>query len=189
MMGTVDKQHKRRQPNLYLVGFMGTGKSTVGRLLAKRLGLVFLDSDHEIEARAGMPIPELFKLKGEAHFRELEKAFVESGHAAEGCVVACGGGLVTQDGMIEALRDRGIVACLFASPETILKRTSANKNRPLLDVENPEQRIRELLAKREPAYLRSGACIYTDHRPMSEVVDHLVRFYERESKLFKWTPN
>lgn len=161
---------------------MGTGKSTVGRMLAKRLGLRFLDSDLEIESKVGMSIPALFEKAGEAHFRALEKEFIESGHAAGGCVVACGGGLVTQDGMIKALRARGVVACLFASPETILKRTSANKNRPLLNVEDPEARIRELLAKREPDYLRSGTCIFTDHRPMSEIVDHLERFYRREVK-------
>ncbi len=172
-------------PNLYLVGFMGTGKSTVGRVLAKRLSMRFLDSDHEIEAAQGRKVPEIFADKGEAHFRSLERAFVESGHPEKGCVVACGGGLVMQEGMIEALRTRGIVACLFASAETILKRTSANKNRPLLNVEDPARRIRDLLAQREPTYLRSGACIYTDKRPMSDVVDHLERFYRREARVFR----
>ena len=134
-------------PNLYLVGFMGTGKTTVGRVLAKRLSMRFMDSDQEIETVQGRKIPEIFADRGEAFFRSLERAFVEGGHPDRGCIVACGGGLVMQEGMIEALRARGIVACLFASAETILKRTSANKNRPLLDVEDPAKRIRELLAQ------------------------------------------
>src|SRR5687768_5670956 len=90
--------------NLYLVGFMGTGKSTVGRVLAQRLGMRVLDSDAEIERRAGQSITEIFAARGEAGFRELEREFVESGHPAEGCIVACGGGLVLQEGMIPRLR-------------------------------------------------------------------------------------
>ncbi|QYY36844.1 shikimate kinase [Ruficoccus sp. ZRK36] len=173
---------KTPRPNLYLVGFMGTGKTTVGRALARRLRLKFIDSDHVIEEQAGKPIPQIFAEEGEAHFRALEKAFVESGHPACGCIVACGGGLVTQPGMAEALRERGIVVSLFASPATILKRTSSNSNRPLLNVPDPEGRIRELLAEREPAYLRAGMSIYTDERPMSDVVSHLERFYRREAR-------
>ncbi|MEM8550452.1 MAG: shikimate kinase, partial [Verrucomicrobiota bacterium] len=152
---------------------------------AKRLKLTFLDSDHEIEAKEGQSVPEIFAQQGEAYFRGLERAFVETGHPQGGCIVACGGGLVTQPGMVDALRARGVVVCLFASPETILKRTQGNKNRPLLAVEDPAKRIRELMAQREPAYLRSGACIYTDQRPMSEVVDHLERFYRREARLWR----
>ncbi|MBC2596044.1 shikimate kinase [Ruficoccus amylovorans] len=170
---------KTPRPNLYLVGFMGTGKTTVGRTLARRLRMEFIDSDHVIEEQAGQPIPEIFAEKGEAHFRGLERAFIESGHPASGCIVACGGGLVTQPGMAEALRARGVVVCLFASPKTILKRTSSNSNRPLLNVPDPEGRIRELLAQREPAYLNAGTCIYTDERPFADVISHLERFYRR----------
>ena len=173
------------RPNLYLVGFMGTGKSTVGRGLATRLGLRFLDSDHAIEKAQGRSIPEIFAAEGEAYFRQLEKDFVEQGHPRYGCVVSCGGGLVVQPGMIERLKQKGLVACLFASAEVILNRTAGNKNRPLLNVENPRARIAELLAEREPIYLQAGTCIYTDHRPMLDVVAHLERFYMRESKKFK----
>ncbi|MDP0495749.1 MAG: shikimate kinase [Verrucomicrobiota bacterium JB024] len=173
------RPRKTPRPNLYLVGFMGTGKTTVGRALARRLRLQFVDSDQVIEEQAGKPIPQIFAEEGEAHFRALERAFIESGHPAHGCVVACGGGLVTQPGMAEALKARGVVVCLFASPQTILKRTSANANRPLLNVPDPEARIRELLAQREPAYLRAGTCIYTDQRPLADVVAHLERFYRR----------
>ncbi len=176
---------KQSRPNLYLVGFMGTGKSTVGRGLATRLEMEFIDSDHAIEAREGRPIPEIFATKGEPYFRKLEKEFVESGHSSTGCVVACGGGLVVQPGMIDVLKARGLVACLFASPGTILRRTSGNRNRPLLNVEDPEKRIANLLAEREPVYLKAGTCIFTDYRPMAEVIAHLERFYRREAKRFK----
>ena len=175
----MSRSHKTSRPNLYLVGFMGTGKTTVGRALARRLRMEFIDSDQVIEAQAGKPIPQIFADEGEAHFRALERDFVEFGHSSSGCVVACGGGLVTQPGMAEALRAKGVVVCLFASPQTILKRTSSNANRPLLNVPDPEARIRELLAQREPAYLKAGTCIYTDERPLSEVVNHLERFYRR----------
>ena len=79
---------------------------------------------------------------------------------------------------------RGLVACLFASPDTILQRTKGNANRPLLNVENPRQRIAELLSDREPIYLQAGACFYTDAQPMAEIVRHLERFYQRESRKF-----
>ena len=171
-----------QRPNLYLVGFMGTGKSTVGRALARKLKLEFLDSDREIEKAEDRAIAEIFATEGEPYFRDLERAFVEKGHPATGCVVACGGGLVVQPGMAEALRARGIVASLFATPETIVKRTSQNKNRPLLNVADPQARVAELLAQREPHYLKAGACFMTDLRPLSEVVEHLANFYERRAR-------
>lgn len=176
---------KQPLPNLYLVGFMGTGKSTVGRSLAAKLGLQFIDSDHAIESSQGRPIPEIFATGGEAYFRQLERNFIEKGHPSSGCVVSCGGGLVVQPGMIHRLKGKGLVACLFASPEVILRRTAANKNRPLLNVENPEARIAKLLSEREPIYLQAGACIFTDHRPMHEIISHLERYYKRESRQFK----
>jgi len=173
------------RPNLYLVGFMGTGKSTVGRALARRMKMRHLDSDHAIEAAEGKSIPEIFEAEGEPYFRQLERDFVVSGHPSKNCVVSCGGGLVTQPGMIDELKGRGLVACLFASPDTILQRTRANANRPLLNVADPRKRIVELLAEREPVYLSAGACFYTDFQPMSEIVRHLETFYHRESKRFR----
>lgn len=172
------------RPNLYLVGFMGTGKSTVGRALARRLDLQHIDSDHAIEELTGKRIPDIFAEKGETHFRHLEREFVESGHPTEGCVVSCGGGLVMAEGMIDELKTRGLVACLFASPETIVARTKGNANRPLLNVPDPQAKIEELLAEREPTYLQAGACFYTDSQPMVEIVRHLERFYRREARKF-----
>jgi len=172
-------------PNIYLVGFTGTGKSTVGRNLAHRLGLRFIDSDHAIESRQGRAVRDVFAAEGEAYFRQLEREFIEEGHPHEGCVVACGGGLVTQEGMVDRLKSLGLVACLFASPETIIERTASNRNRPLLNVADPEKEIRQLMMKREPYYLKAGLCLVTDNRSMAEVVSQLERFYLRESSGFK----
>ena len=171
------EQQKKSKPNLYLVGFMGVGKSAIGRRVAKELGYRFLDSDHCIEKEQGRAIPEIFEAQGESAFRAMERRFIESGHPDGGCVVSCGGGLVVQEGMKELLKEKGVVICLFASVESILERTSRNSNRPLLNVENPEARIRQLLAEREPIYMDSGACITTDGRTIPDVVRHMVRTY------------
>ena len=148
--------------NLYLVGFMGTGKTTVGRTVAHWLGFALIDSDHEIERQQKKTVSEIFATDGEPAFRVMERAFIEGGHPAERAVVSCGGGLVVQPGMLELLKQKGVVICLHASLETILHRTQGNKNRPLLNVENPFERIRALYAVREPIYNQAGTVILTD---------------------------
>jgi len=170
--------------NLYLVGFMGTGKTTVGRAVAHRLGFGLLDSDHEIEKIQGKTIPEIFAKEGEAAFRVMERAFIDGGHPATGTVVACGGGLVVQPGMLETLKQKGVVICLHASLETILRRTQGNRNRPLLDVDDPMDRIRALYAVREPIYNRAGTIILTDGRTLADIVLHVMRAYRREAADF-----
>lgn len=175
-------KRKRPEPNIYLIGFMGVGKSVVGRALARSLRMRFLDSDAAIEAEAGCSIAEIFASQGEPAFREMEKRFIESGHPAEGVVVSCGGGLPIQPGMPERLIQRGIVVCLFASAETILRRTLGNPKRPLLNVADPEKRVRDLLAEREPVYLATGIGISTEGRTVPEVVRNIIRIYRRESR-------
>jgi len=167
--------------NLYLVGFMGTGKTTVSRIVAARLGHRWLDSDHEIERVQGKPIPEIFATQGEPAFRAMERDFIQNGHPADRTVVACGGGLVVQEGMLAELQKRGVVICLHATVETILRRTAGSRQRPLLNVEDPEKRIRDLYAVREPIYRRSGSVILTDNRPQIDVVQHVLRVYRRDA--------
>ena len=167
--------------NLYLVGFMGTGKTTVSRIVAARLGHRWLDSDHEIERQQGRPIAAIFASEGEAAFRKMERDFIENGHPADRTVVACGGGLVVQEGMLAELQKRGVVICLHATVETILRRTAGSRQRPLLNVEDPEKRIRDLYAVREPIYRRSGSVILTDNRPQIDVVQHVLRVYRRDA--------
>lgn len=170
--------------NLYLVGFMGTGKTTIGRAVAHRMGFALIDSDHDIERRAGKTIPQIFATEGEAAFRRMEHDFIHGGHPAMRTVVACGGGLVVQPGMAETLRARGVVVCLHASLETVLRRTQGNRNRPLLDVDDPMERIRTLYAVREPIYNRAGTVILTDGRPMLDIVQHVMRVYRRDAAEF-----
>jgi shikimate kinase len=167
--------------NLYLVGFMGTGKTTVGRAVAQKLGFQLLDSDHEIERLRQRPVAQIFAGEGEPAFRRLEREFIERGHPGSRQVVACGGGLIVPPGMLELLQARGVVMCLHASLETILRRTQGNRNRPLLNVPDPEERIRVLYAQREPVYRRAGATILTDGRQLGDIVSHVLRAYRRDA--------
>ncbi|MDE3083612.1 MAG: shikimate kinase [Verrucomicrobiota bacterium] len=167
--------------NLYLVGFMGTGKTTIGRMVAQRLGFTLLDSDHEIERMRGRPVASIFAEEGEAAFRALEREFIERSHPAARTVVACGGGLVVQPGMLELLKKKGVVICLHASIQTILQRTAGHAHRPLLNVDDPEARVRELYARREAVYRRAGTLILTDARSLTDVANHVLRVYRREA--------
>ena len=170
--------------NLYLVGFMGTGKSTVGRAVAHKLGFAMVDSDHEIERLQRKTIPEIFAQDGEPAFRAMERAFIDGGHPYQRTVVSCGGGLVVQPGMLDMLKTKGVIVCLHASVETILARTSRQQNRPLLVAENPEERIRTLFAAREPIYKRSGTVILTDSRPLADIAGHVMRAWRRDAMDF-----
>lgn len=164
---------------------MGVGKSAIGRRVARELGFRFIDSDDQIEKAQKKKIPAIFADEGEPHFRKLEREFIESGHPDTDCVISCGGGLVIQDGMKELLKQKGVVICLFASAESIVERTSRNKNRPLLNVEDPEEKVRQLLKEREPIYMDSGACITTEGRTIPEVVNHMVRTYKTNARSFR----
>ncbi|MFO7724122.1 MAG: shikimate kinase [Oceanipulchritudo sp.] len=167
--------------NIYLIGFMGVGKSAVGRSLARALRMRFYDSDWSIEKAAGKPITRIFAEEGEAAFRAKERAFIEDGHPSKGCVVACGGGLPVQPGMDGLLKEKGIVICLFASVETILRRTLGNPKRPLLNVDDPEARVRQLMAEREPVYLKVGIGVSTECRGINDVVKSITRIYRQEA--------
>ena len=139
-------------PNSYLVGPMGAGKTTVGRHLAELLGREFLDSDHEIERKTGATIPWIFEKEGENGFRNRETMVINELTARSQLVLATGGGVVTQAANREFLKQRGIVVYLYTPVEIQLQRTYRDKNRPLLQVENPEQKLRDLLAIRDPLY-------------------------------------
>jgi len=167
-------------PNLYVIGFMGTGKSRISRRISKKLNLQFFDVDDEIEKAEGRPITEIFAKEGELYFRQLERDFIEKGHPESGCIISCGGGLPCQEGMVDLLKEHGIVLCLHASVATILERTSRNDKRPLLQVENPRERIQNLLQERTPFYSQAHASILTDHRSIPEVVDSALRSYRSQ---------
>lgn len=150
-------------PNIYLVGPMGAGKTTVGRHLAEILGREFVDSDHEIEAKTGASIPWIFEKEGEIGFRHREKQVLDQLTQLENLVLATGGGAITQKDNRHMLRTRGIVIYLFAPVEIQLQRTHRDKNRPLLQVDNPEKRLRELLKVRDPLYKEIAHYVVDTH--------------------------
>jgi shikimate kinase len=138
--------------NIYLVGMMGAGKTTVGRQLAKRLGLRFIDVDHEIEARAGVPIPTIFELEGEAGFRKRESLVIEDLAQQHPLVVATGGGAVMSPDNRATLAASGFVVYLNVPAHVLFERTRRDRNRPLLQVDDPRARIEALHAQRDPLY-------------------------------------
>lgn len=138
--------------NIYLVGMMGAGKTTVGRLLARRLKLRFVDSDHEIEARCGVKIPLIFEIEGEAGFRQRETQAVAELTALDGIVLATGGGAVLSRANREHLAARGTVVYLRAHPEELYDRVRHDRNRPLLATADPLGRLRSLYTERDPLY-------------------------------------
>lgn len=139
-------------PNIYLVGPMGAGKTTVGRHLAELLGRDFIDSDHEIERKTGATIPWIFEKEGEVGFRLRETNVLNELTSRASLVVATGGGAVTQPDNRKFLNQRGIVIYLYTPVELQLQRTYRDKNRPLLQVDDPEKKLRDLLSARDPLY-------------------------------------
>jgi shikimate kinase len=138
--------------NVYLVGLMGAGKTTVGRMLAKRLKSHFFDSDHEIESRCGVKIPVIFEIEGEAGFRAREVQAIDELTALQGIVLATGGGSVLAEANRQRLTARGTVVYLRASPEDLFQRVCHDRNRPLLATADPRGRLRELFEERDPLY-------------------------------------
>ncbi|HYD55919.1 MAG TPA: shikimate kinase [Burkholderiales bacterium] len=138
--------------NVYLVGMMGAGKTTVGRQLARRLKLRFVDSDHEIEARCGVKIPLIFEIEGEAGFRAREAQAIAELTRRQGIVLATGGGAVLSEASRKHLTDTGVVIYLRARPEDLYQRVRHDRNRPLLATADPLARMRELYVQRDPLY-------------------------------------
>ena len=139
--------------NLVLVGPMGAGKTSVGKLLASRLDLKFIDSDHELEARCGADIPWIFDIEGEAGFRARETEILTELCNQTGILLATGGGAVISEKNRQILRKAGVVVYLSATAEQIYQRVKHDTNRPLLQVENPQKAITDILDKRGPLYL------------------------------------
>lgn len=142
--------------SIFLIGMPGTGKSTIGRLLARACGWPFLDCDHEIEARSGVPIATIFELEGEEGFRRRESQMLDELTQRAGIVLATGGGSVLLPRNREMLVERGLVIHLQASLDEILRRTQRDVNRPLLQTTNRRERLAELLAARQPLYAQTA---------------------------------
>lgn len=160
--------------NIYIVGFMGTGKTSAGRLVAGRLGLEFADMDTLIAEREKRSIPDIFKDSGETYFRALEKKIVGELTRKDGVVVSCGGGTFVDPENIALLKKTGTVVCLSSSPERILERTKRYVHRPLLKVADPLGRIRELLEARRPSYEQAHHMIDADRLSVEETAEALL---------------
>jgi len=161
--------------NVYLIGPMGSGKTAVGRQLAKLLHLEFHDSDVEVERRTGVDIPYIFEREGEAGFREREREVIDALTQLPNVVVATGGGAVLLEANREHLSSRGHVVYLKASIQQQLERTRHGRQRPLLFTDDPEQRLRELMAHRAPLYESIAAItVATDGRHVRAVADEII---------------
>lgn len=163
---------------IFLTGFMGTGKSASGRILAERLGREFIDTDRLIESLSGATIPDIFEKEGEDAFRRLEMEALAQVCAEDSCVVSTGGGMAAYGGNLETMKNVGTVAALTAEPGEILRRVSASKTvRPLLLCDNPLEKIISLLQKRAYYYIKSDILVDTGGKsPLavaSEIKDRL----------------
>ncbi|MFC1953060.1 shikimate kinase [Chloroflexota bacterium] len=168
--------------NVALIGFMGTGKTAVGQLLAKELSRKFIEIDWLIEKQAGRTIPEIFRDDGEIGFRELEIEATKMIAGKNHCVIACGGGIVLNKINIDRLKESGQIIYLTASSNVILRRTSGEKGtRPLLAVENPAQTIKELIIFRQPFYERAADIIInTSKLNINAVVHKIIRILKED---------
>lgn len=160
--------------NIVLIGFMGTGKTIVGKQLAKRLGFNYLDIDREIEKNTGMTISEIFQTQGESRFRDMEAEAISATSGLSNTVISTGGGAVLRSENLRCLRENGILICLSAKPETIYERVRHSKSRPLLQTEDPLNTIRQLINQREPYYRQADMVVETDGLSPSQIVDEII---------------
>ncbi|MCG6934326.1 MAG: shikimate kinase AroK [Proteobacteria bacterium] len=166
----------KNQSNVFLVGPMGAGKTTIGRQLADALGMEFVDSDHEIEARTGASIPWIFDVEGEAGFRKRESAVIDDLTQRHNIVLATGGGAVLDKANRDYLRNRGKVIYLAADVEQLLQRTRHDRNRPLLQTDNPRTRLEELMQIRDPLYREvADIVLQTGQSSVRHAVDRIIR--------------
>lgn len=161
--------------NIFLIGFMGSGKTTVGRRLAKRLGRDFVDLDEYLEKRLGITIPQIFTRFGECFFRDAEYDALQSVSKKNRQVIATGGGVVLRDENWKLMKKKGITIYLKASPEVLWSRVKGNTARPLLQVENPYKKVLELLSKRNALYEKADFIVDTENVSPQNVVEEIER--------------
>ena len=169
--------------NLALIGFMGTGKSSVGRLAAAHLRYEFIDTDDLIEQRARKPITAIFSEQGEAAFREIERQLVEEMTDWRRKVISTGGGLAANEANLASLKQHALVICLWASPEEIWERVRDQAHRPLLQGPDSLGRIRELLEQRTPFYRQADVLVNSGMRSAREVAQQVLhQFHSARSR-------
>ena len=164
----------RKISNLALIGFMGTGKSSVGRMVADHLHFTYLDTDDVLVSRAGKSITEIFTQEGEAAFRKKESALVLELAARTRTVISTGGGLPVNPENLASLKTHALVVCLWASPEKIWERVRGQNHRPLLNAPDALTKLRALLAAREPFYRQADVLVNTEMRSIREVANQVM---------------
>ncbi len=171
----------KRLNNIFLVGPMGAGKSTIGRQLAEALSFHFEDSDHEIQRRTGVDIPTIFEYEGEEGFRKREEQVIADLTEQDGIVLATGGGAVLREANRQRLTARGVVIYLHCSPEQQFARTNRDRNRPLIQTADPLQSLRDIMEIREPLYRQvADLVVSTEKRGTVAVVKEIRRRLETE---------
>jgi shikimate kinase len=169
--------------NVVLIGFMGTGKTSSGKLLASRLGYRFVDLDQAIEAAAGKSIPQIFADEGEAVFRQQEKAMTQKIAAGQHTVISTGGGTVKDPENMMALRRNGAIVCLTADVDAVLERTGHHGSRPVLDKEDHGDRreaVRKLMLERQHLYAQADHTVDTTELSPLQVVEDIVHYLQKE---------
>ena len=161
-------------PHIILVGLPGVGKTTIGRAAAKQMGRRFLDFDQEIERRAGLDVREIFRLKGEDHFRRLEFDLTEELSGSSGMILSPGGGWITQPKSVELLRSAGRIIYLRASPEAVARRLRRVETRPLLAGRDPVLALRELYERRRALYETADAVLDTETLARQQLIAKVV---------------
>lgn len=157
--------------NIYITGFMGTGKTAAGKALSAKTGAAFIDLDDYIEALCGLTITRIFRDRGEAYFRKLEKESLAAVSSNERNIVSCGGGIVVDPENVDLMRKTGVCVCLSAEPEEILRRISSQTHRPLLEGGDPLEKIKKLLSERQSFYERANIAIDTTGLTPGQVAD------------------
>lgn len=159
--------------NIALIGFMGTGKTTIAIELSHRLGMKYVSTDDLIEKRERRTINEIFTDSGEEYFRDVESAVIRDAACKDNLIIDTGGGAVIRDENMAYMKSSAIVICLRADEDVIMERTKKYKHRPLLDVEDPKRKIRELLAKRAPYYAKADYTVDTGALTARQVVEKI----------------
>ncbi len=163
--------------NIVLCGFMGTGKTSLGKALALKFSLPFLDIDEEIERKTNMSIPRIFLEKGEPFFRDMEEATIKEYGEKEGMIISVGGGALQRESNRDILKRKCFLVCLLASPKAILRRLRDDETRPLLQGEDKLKRIENLLKARFPNYLEADAFLDTSYKSISQCLGYLTRLF------------
>ena len=165
--------------NLVLTGFMGTGKTSIGKLLAEKLGRCFVDLDQKIEQDTGMTVPQIFEKYGEKYFRELEKNAVKEVAARKNLVIATGGGTVKDEENIRLLKNSGVMVCLTTEPEEIFRRTERRGERPVLDSGDEDRlnTIKKLLAERQKFYAQADYTVDTTEWSPLQIMNDICKHF------------